>query len=311
MSVHSDGLGSSWNETLDIDQPHGLDYREWNDVRVGTRKRMAQEHSSFADATVGGIHKPGGSAILGMQDATPAADGTLVGHGIVWDLSEVLYCSTATAGASTTGDWTVMLLHPDKQWKGGDITWTGAAQFDNSVEFLDPVDFTGPCRFDSSVRFDATAVDFQGDVSIVEHLACGSSVEIASDLSVDGTTVVSDTVITGEATFTFDAAGDTTAMPTIRLFGDWSGRVVETTYTTVTDGLVMFMAEATNADITISIQTPHGTDRVMTSVCSDGWGGLTCPVKAGDTWAVRADPTNRIQLTDSKVYFLPIGDNTA
>jgi hypothetical protein len=135
MTAHSDGQGSSWNETLDVDQPHGLDYREWNDIRIGTRKRLEQEHATFADNTVGGIHTPGGAAILGIEDgtATIVADGTLKGHGIAWDNSSRLYCSTAVAGASTTGDWTLIKLHPDKQWGGQDITWTGDHSFAKDV----------------------------------------------------------------------------------------------------------------------------------------------------------------------------------
>lgn len=157
MTVHSSGAGTSWNETLDVDQPHGLDYQEWNDIRIGVRKRIAEEHSSFADSTVGGIHKPGGAAVLGINDGTPgAADGTYRGHGLVWDNTSRLWCSTAVAGASTSGDQTVVLLHPDKQWGGQDVTWTGAHEFDASVDISGNVAMDGDLTVDGNVLFDGT-----------------------------------------------------------------------------------------------------------------------------------------------------------
>jgi hypothetical protein len=93
MTAHSSGSGSSWNETLDVDQPHGLDYQEWNDIRIGIRKRMAQEHASFADSTVGGVHKPGEVATLLITDGTGDGDMTTDtrGRGILWDNSPRLY----------------------------------------------------------------------------------------------------------------------------------------------------------------------------------------------------------------------------
>lgn len=132
MSIHPDGSGTGWSnvESVDINQPHGKDYLYSQHIAKGIRKRAEQEHSTFADNTVGFIHKPGGAAVLGESDGTPgAADGTYRGHGLVWDLSSRLWCSTAAAGASTSGDFTVMTLHPDKQWKGGDVTWAGAHEF--------------------------------------------------------------------------------------------------------------------------------------------------------------------------------------
>lgn len=185
MTAHSSGSGSSWNETLDVDQPHGLDYQETNDDRIGVRKRMAQEHATFADNTVGGVHKPGGSAVLGIHDGTPpAADGTaLRGHGLIWDNTARLWCSTAVAGASTSGDPTLLFLHPDKQWAGGDITWTGAQQYDNSVEFLDPVDFTGPVIVEGSCDFSDVAIT--GDISIAGKFAIDGSADF-SDVFIEG-----------------------------------------------------------------------------------------------------------------------------
>jgi hypothetical protein len=157
---------------------------------------MEQEHTSFADATVGGIHKPGGCAVLGMEitddcTAPVVADGTYRGHGLVWAYSKdasnwgVLFCTTGAAGASTTGDWTVLKMHPDLQWSSGDVTWGGAHEFDATVcfdgeaEFAAAVDFSadatvtiggdltvgGTAHFDGTVNFNS-AVDFSADVTV-------------------------------------------------------------------------------------------------------------------------------------------------
>jgi len=118
MGTHQSGDGVAWTgaESLDVDQPHGLDYLQSNHIAIGVRKRLSHEHSTFADATVGAIHTPGGTAVLGMEEgtATVVADGTLRARGLCWDLSSRLWCSTATAGVSTTGDWTLLTMHPDK-----------------------------------------------------------------------------------------------------------------------------------------------------------------------------------------------------
>ncbi len=165
MTAHSSGTGTSWNETLDVDQPHGLDFQEWNDIRIGIRKRESQEHAIYADNTIGGIHKPGGSAILAINDGTPgAADGTYRGHGLVWDNSSRLWCSTAVAGATASGDQTVVLLHPDKQWGGQDITWTGAHEFDASIDISGNVTIEGALRLDGSADFSDVFVE--GDISV-------------------------------------------------------------------------------------------------------------------------------------------------
>lgn len=140
---------------------------------------MNQEHSAFADATVGGIHKPGGAAVLGECDGTPgAADGTYRGHGIVWDLSSRIWCSTAAAGASTSGDFTVITIHPDLQWKGGDVTWAGAHEFDASVDISGNVALDGDFSVDGTAAF--TDASFDGTVDF------GDGVAFAAEVSIDG-----------------------------------------------------------------------------------------------------------------------------
>jgi len=193
VSVHPDGTGTGWTnvETVDIDQPHGKDYLFGQHIAKGVRKRMNQEHAAFADATVGGIHKPGGAAILGIEDgtATIVADGTLKGHGLVWDNTAAIWCSTAAAGASTTGNFTLVLLNPNTQWGGGDVTWAGEHQFDASGYFTQPiecskVDLTGNLYVDSST--DVSDVYSAGDVSILGNLSCNSKGDFASDVTING-----------------------------------------------------------------------------------------------------------------------------
>lgn len=192
MAVHPDGSGTSWTEAApDVNQPHGLDYRSLQDLRKGIRKRAEQEHSDFGDLTIGMIHTPGGCAVLGIEDgtATVVADGTLKGHGIVWDGTEALWCSTAAAGASTTGDFTIVQMNPNTQWKGGDVTWAGQHQFDASGYFTQPVEFskvdlTGNLYVDSST--DVSDLYSAGDVSILGNLSCNSKADFLSDVSVGG-----------------------------------------------------------------------------------------------------------------------------
>ena len=197
MSTHPDGSGTGWGlvETADIDQPHGLDYRWAQHIAKGVRKRMNAEHAAFADATVGGIHTPGGCAVLGIEDgtATILADGTLVGHGLVWDNTARIWCSTATDGATTTGNFTLVLLHPDKQWGGADVTWTGAHEFDATTDFtggvyvdgtaevlnvlncLSALHVDGTVNFDGQVEFSADTTTFlKGDVSLSGLLSCAA-----------------------------------------------------------------------------------------------------------------------------------------
>lgn len=213
MSVHSSGSGSGWNESLDVDQPHGLDYQEWQDIRIGTRLRMSQEHSAFADSTAGGIHTPGGCAVVGMDitdDCTggglKTADGTYRGHGLVWSLSDtsnygVLWCSTSSAGVSSTGnDFTVLKMHPDLQWAGGDVTWAGAHLFkalvdcsanlnvDSSADFSDvfiagDISVNGDFAMDGSFLPTTCATDFGGFLD-EDDLASDATASVASQQSV-------------------------------------------------------------------------------------------------------------------------------
>lgn len=205
MGAHPSGDGVAWDslEVIDVDQPHGLDYRAWNHLAIGVRKRLMQEHSEFGDTTEGGIHKPGGCAVLGMEITDTAVDptdlvvpdGTYRGHGMIWAYDDAsnfgtLWCSTAAAGISTTGDWTLMKLHPSDQWGGGDVTWAGSQQFDNSVtvgadatlEILGDLSVAGYALFDGSVVLTADAtLEILGDISVAGFALFDGSVVITAD----------------------------------------------------------------------------------------------------------------------------------
>jgi hypothetical protein len=196
MAVHASGDGASWPEDLDADQPHGLDYRQFNHITIGVRKRIGQEHATFADSTVGGIHKPGGSAVLGMDitdDCTAGGltteDGTYRGHGLVWSYSDtsnygVLWCSSSAAGLTDHGgDFTVVKMHPDLQWGSGDVTWVGAHAFQGNVDMSD-VDITG-------------TLDVSGDTGITGDLSVTGDVSITGAAYVDSSLDCSDFAATG------------------------------------------------------------------------------------------------------------------
>jgi len=207
VGVHASGDGAAWAslEALDADQPHGLDYRESVHMAKAIRKRLDQEHTTFADATVGGIHMPGGVAVLGMEltnaggDITSVVvgDGTYRARGLVWawDGSQDarLWCSTAAAGASTTGDWTLLALNPDKQWGGGDVSWAGDHVFAGSVCVA------GEAYFDSNVDISGK-LTLSGDISVsgltnlALGLTVGTDVSVGANLAVDGSSNFTDDV---------------------------------------------------------------------------------------------------------------------
>jgi hypothetical protein len=171
MSVHPNGLGDSWVETApDIDQPHGLDYRSLQDLRKGVRKRLNKEHVVFGDLTVGGEHVPGRCQVVAMVDGTadvtkPFSDGSYMGHNLVWDTSSRVWC--ITCDNSYTGETPkVIAMNPNDQWNGGDVTWAGEHQFDNTVTFIDKV----------SIHTDAT-------MTIAGQVDCTGIAKIFGDLT--------------------------------------------------------------------------------------------------------------------------------
>jgi len=331
MGVHASGDGAAWDslEALDVDQPHGLDYREQQHVAKAVRKRLDQEHSTFADATVGGIHTPGGSAVLGVDytddcTVTVVADGTYRARGLIWAYSDtsnwgVLFCNTSAAGTSTCGDFTVLKMHPDLQWGGRDVTWQGGHQFDATLSVVGDVSFDANMAIGGDLTVDGAFAlggnaKIVGDCSVDSTFTVGGDAAFHADISIDGTTVVGDTVITGEATLTFDGVvGDSTSIVSVNMFGDWSERTSDgtlghdVTWTAVTDGMVTTYALKTATALKLVGKTPVATARVSIEGGSGKRTGLSFPVKAGDTWCVSSDNT---AWTSGKVYWLPFGDNT-
>lgn len=302
MGVHPSGDGAAWDalEDVDIDQPHGKDYLYSQHIAKAVRKRLEQEHADFADATVGGIHVPGGCAVLGIEDGTDTilADATLKGHGIVWDNTSRLWCSTATPGAAATGDWTLVLINPDKQWGGGDVTWAGAHEFDASVDISGNVAMDGDLTIDGKL-----VVDNSADFSDV-HIAGTLHIDLACDMTnttIDGTLTVYDTADFSQVNISglFGA------------FADWSGgKIADTTYTAASDGFATgWIQHANTNSLIVYGQTPEGTTRIMNSDLGNNqtfYVGVTFPVKKGDTYAIIADDSG---YTASTLNFLPIGAN--
>lgn len=280
MGVHAAGDGIAWDslEALDVDQPHGLDYRESVHMAKAIRLRLSQEHVTFADATVGGIHKPGGAAVLGICDGTPgAADGTYRGHGIVWDNTACLWCSTAVAGASTSGDFTLVLIHPDKQWGGGDVTWAGAHQFDGSVDMTNAIAsgsfcVVGPFLCSSTAEISQRLSCYTG-VDITGFLNCASSAYFTDDVSCKA-----DMVVDGTAVFTtnVDVSGDCDITGTLSLA---TGNVYDTSWFEVEENQTYTKAHSLGSkllQITMFCCTKGGADytnaRTMPNGMIDGDG---------------------------------------
>lgn len=203
MGVHDSGSGSNWREdSPDIDQPQGLDYREFNGLKAAIRKRVEKGHADFGDSTAGGQHIPG-CGVLNIDytsdpTAKVVADGTMLGHGIVWScdgsggVKGCLFCSTEASDLTNSGTWREVLLHPDQIWGGKDITWTGKHQFDASVEM--------------------TVLSVYEDFSVLGHLYCGSNAEITGSLWLDSSSDFSSAYFAGDVSFHTDIFVDGTAV---------------------------------------------------------------------------------------------------
>jgi len=318
MGVHASGDGAAWDslEALDVDQPHGLDYRESVHMAKAVRKRMDQEHVTFADATVGGIHMPGGVAVLGMEltdeggdiTAPVVGDGTYRARGLVWawdgSSDARLWCSTKAAGNSTTGDWTLLVMHPDKQWGGRDVTWAGAHEFDASVDISGNVGIGGELSVDSILRVGGTSrfgnnVVFEDDISVDGTAAFG-------DASFDGTVDFGDDVAFGadisvDATAVFGAKtvmeGDVSSSPVASAWcsfcgdgangdlgaGDFTGYNVNTVQK-ISSGIyeISFTNALPSADMAVIATGNHNSDAAV-----QGRDGMSCISTAADSIRIR------------------------
>jgi len=203
MGVHPDGSGTSWDdiEAIDVDQPHGLDYRSTQHLAKAVRKRLDKEHVAFADSTVGGEHIPGGCAILGIVDASTDIsidDSTFVGCNLLYDQTNLMFwCFTNVDGTVSTPDGYRLKLGPKSICRTDDFTWDGAHLFDASVDMSD-VAVTGDLTLAGKFETDGT-VNFNGDVAVLadasfdgtvdfgDGVAFAAEVSITGILKVDGT----------------------------------------------------------------------------------------------------------------------------
>lgn len=213
-TAHPDGAGTSWtlSEGIDVDQPHGLDFRALCHLAKAVRKRNDKEHVGYDDLTVGGEHVPGWCKVLKHVDTTVdvsgAADATLFQYnGIVHSMgNQTLWCITGAAG-----DPTVLLIHPNRQWKAGCITWSSGAEFDASVDMTGPLHVDGSVLFDGPMcvtdtlidgtldvydRADFSSAGFSGDVTLA------AAAQVDGTLNINGVTrIVGDVTMSGLMSF--------------------------------------------------------------------------------------------------------------
>jgi hypothetical protein len=195
----------------------------------------------------------------------------------------------------------ICLLDPDKQFKGGDITWTGAQQFDASVDMTilhvdGSATFSGPVRFDGSVDFSVAAFGQRVDFS---SIGVAGDATFAGAVQMDGTCTIA-----GQLTLTGAAA----------VFGAWASKDGTTVYQAETDGIVHAYVTATNiAKIQgyTDSDNPPATCRIQSANTYLYSGpnpgliaGLTMAVKKGDYYEIDASGSTSPTLT---VFWLPLG----
>ncbi len=315
MGVHASGDGAAWDslENLDVDQPHGLDYRESVHMAKAVRLRLDQEHTTFGDSTAGGIHMPGGVAVLGMEltddggdiTAVVVGDGTYRARGLVWawdgSADARLWCSTKAAGNSTTGDWTLLALHPDKQWGGRDVTWAGDHEFGGDVDITGDVSVGGALYVDASADFSGAVnitgtfevtgnVGITGDLTMSGTLKVATDVSITGDMGIDGTSNFFDEVDFSDVYLRGDVTGSALGIVAIfgaRTFTDTvAGALVHTSiYKAQCDGfLTVTSATDGNAFTIFAEQTDTSPDVVVayTESNSNITNGVTVPIRKDD-----------------------------
>jgi hypothetical protein len=316
FNAHPDGSGTDWEEDVDVDRPHGLDYRYINHLAKAYRKRNDKEHEAIGDGTAGGEHVPGIAQVLrqvdGTADVSGAYDATLFqANGLVHSSGhQTLWCVTGPAG-----DPTVMLIDPDSQCKGADITWRGAQQFDASVDMtICHVDgsatFTGPVRFEGSAAvasFDGTVdfsvAAFDGTVDFGKR-ADFSTIAVAGDATFQHAVQIDETLhVVGQLTLGGKAA----------VWGAWASKDGTTTYLAESDGFVLASVDAqdiakirgrsdgNNPPTTLRVRNQN---TYLYSSPNTVYAGLTMPVRKGDYWEVDASGSTTPTMT---VFWLPLG----
>ncbi len=219
MGVHASGDGAAWGvlEDLDVDQPHGLDYRESVHTAKAVRKRLSQEHSLFADATVGGVHTPGGTGAL-MLDSTADMDTFAAAADLTSAHAFGMACNTAPDPTGATmfffDDATEATTWP-VSWNNilTDITHSFGTRseitigvpviFEQSVAINGDVSFDGDVGIGGDLSVDGTA-DFAGDAAFAADVSIDASVVCGAGFLVEGTAVFTTNV---DVSGTIDVSG--------------------------------------------------------------------------------------------------------
>lgn len=272
--VHSTGTGEGWNEGLDVDQISGLDYREFCDLRIGIRKRLSQQHTTFADVTVGGMHKRGGCSVLDFVDASTdisADDGTYCGGGIVFCKgTDSLWCWSILTEYTTISNPRELKWSPRSICKGADFTWTGGHEFDASVDFSQSVNFD--CTVDFKKTTDISILNVSGMLTCLSSGYFTNDVSCKADLVVDGTAVFTTEVdISGNCDISGNlyVSGTSTSIAPLYAGGE---------SITFPNGMIMKMGYI--ADPGVNYDVSFGT-AFPTAIISIG----VTPVHATNTWA--------------------------
>lgn len=185
MTVHADGLGTSWDENSpDADRSVGLTYRSLQDLRKGVRIRGEKQHKTYGGSSCGGLHLPSKASVL-LVDTTPnfaayitgGTDPSCAEWGIAYDTSGYLWHV-----ADNTLSFCALGLHPQSLCADASARMTGTWQWDASQIFNDPVDFStveidGSCDISGTLTVDGTA-DFSKVVGFNSSVGCYSFVEI-------------------------------------------------------------------------------------------------------------------------------------
>ena len=343
MGTHASGDGAAWDnlEALDVDQPHGLDYRESVHMAKAVRKRLSQEHELFADATVGGKHTPGGAGIL-MVDSTAdmdtfaaAADLTSAhAFGVACNPAAdptgatLFYFSDATVTTTLPVSWNNILTEITHSFGArSEITVGVPVIFDQSTGFTGDAGFTnlgvgGEFSVDGTADF-AGDVAFEADISVDGTADFGGDVAVVGDLSVDGALAVGgDVSVVGNiggllfsswctvATLSNDSSGGTD-VASIQAGED--GILTAYVSADTSDGgsgffAVKLLTDAANPPTTIMAATPSIGE-------SAGWaqnryGSASTPVKKGDYYMADmtiADGTSYGDVAIRNYYWMPLG----
>lgn len=319
MGVHPDGSGTGWSlvEAVDVDQPHGLDYRLSSHIAIGVRKRINKEHVAFGDNTAGGEHIPGGCAVVALTDTTADitkghADGTFIGKGLIYDLASARFaCYTEDGTSGDSSDPYYLTLGPGSLCKGGDYTWTGGHEFDGSVDFTQTVVFCASVDIQGELDASNTLID--GTLTVLDR--ADFSVMSARDISISGDMFI-------EGTLNVNSQADFSALHAtgiVSLFGsvkttDSDGAALDatgSTYRVSTDGFLTADG-STNASSTGVITAYVGDNTTpATVVARNKVGSLNAsdfiffPIAKNKYFAI-----SQVDVTEVVVRWTPVGDGS-